>query len=288
LKELVHFAKQVTPWQLKLAVKWVTVHSPVPYSVWAGLGLYRRGQMDNPGYALEIFEKNYNPVKAYLPDSFTVLELGPGDSLATALTATAHGAREVYLVDARADARMDIEVYNRVYDTLKPIPGLPDRFNSVDEMLRYTQATYLTQGLQSLKQIPSNTIDFVFSNVVLEHLLLDEFEAIIQELYRLQKPGGVAFHIIDLRDHLNDSLNSLRFSPRVWSLVTDKLGSYTNRLRASQILDIFRRAGYQIFEQQQTHWSEIPIPREKLHPNFQRLSDDDLRTSGLDIGVRKA
>jgi hypothetical protein len=55
-------------------------------------------------------------------------------------------------------------------------------------------------------------------------------------------------------------------------------GFYTNRLRYSQMLGIFKKAGFEIEVVHVGRWQKLPIPREKLAPEFWKLTDDDLLT----------
>jgi len=72
------------PWQLKIAAKIVLSRLPLSYRAWSRLRLFRHGAMDDPSSALEIFREHFN--RSGIARGFTMLELGPGDSLASAVT----------------------------------------------------------------------------------------------------------------------------------------------------------------------------------------------------------
>jgi SAM-dependent methyltransferase len=279
------------PWWAKVAAKVVMARLPVSYERWRQLGVFRHGEMLDPDYAIRVFDRHYDRVKATLPPDFAVLELGPGDSLATAVIAAARGASQVYLVDAGAFASMEgVAGYNALAERLAslgmPVKGAP--FASVQAMLAATNATYLTEGLSSLSGLPDRSFDLVFSQAVLEHVALGEFDVTMREMYRVQKPGTATSHRVDLQDHLAHSLNSLRFSRAVWeSKLMSSSGFYTNRLRASQVLDAIRRAGYQVELYAPDEWPTLPLPKRKMHPDFARLAEDDLRVRGLDVVARR-
>ena len=84
------------------------------------------------------------------------------------------------------------------------------------DLLEACRATYLTDGLQSLKSVPVGTVDFAWSHAVLEHIALSEFDGAARELHRVLRASGVTSHRIDLQDHLSESLHSLRFPERIW------------------------------------------------------------------------
>ncbi len=183
---------------------------------------------------------------------------------------------------------MSIEPYNEVLKDLSLATSSDTVFDSLDDVMSFTDSAYLVDGLVSLRQIPQNSVNFVFSNAVLEHVRLHEFEDTIRALFKLQTPGGVASHTIDLKDHLAHSLNSLRFSQRLWeSDLFSRSGFYTNRLRARQIVEIFEIAGYEVLEQRPKKWDGMPLPTKKLHKDYADLPQDDLLTKGLDITMRK-
>jgi len=54
----------------------------------------------------------------------------------------------------------------------------------------------------------------------LEHIRKKEFVDTIIETKRILKPNGICSHEIDLRDHLNESLNNLRFSENFGNLIS--------------------------------------------------------------------
>jgi hypothetical protein len=91
---------QSVPWQLKIAAKIVLVRVPVPYHLWEKIGLFKQGGMDRPDYALKAFRLLFDAVSfARKSESFVALELGPGDSLCSALIARTFGASRTFLVD---------------------------------------------------------------------------------------------------------------------------------------------------------------------------------------------
>jgi len=277
------FFKSLTPWWTKIIFKVLSSRLRLPYNLWRKIGIFKHGSMLKPDYAIHVFEKHLQQCEDYLPDNFSVLELGPGDSLSTALIASNQGASRILLVDNDTFASSDIKNYSLLYEHL----GIPSH-NSIEEMLRETTTNYYVDGLESLKSIQSNTVDFIFSQAVLEHIYLDEFEETINELFRIQKLGGISSHRIDFKDHLAKSLNSLRFSKEFWeSAWFASSGFYTNRLRESQVTDYFYKAGYEILVRETDCWEELPLPRAILHSEFEDFSDEDLLIRGLNLIVKK-
>ena len=90
------------PWWLIIGAKIALSSIPIPYSFWKRLRLFQHGEMDQPHRAFEVFIhyakmadvliKNASLPQLRVGGDFTVLELGPGDSLFTIMIAKALGA----------------------------------------------------------------------------------------------------------------------------------------------------------------------------------------------------
>jgi hypothetical protein len=279
--------KKAIPWWAKIGGKITLSHIHFPYKLWRRLSIFQHGLMLDPIYAQRVFLHHYERVRTYLPSNYTLLELGPGDSLATALMGAAHGAKCIWLVDAGAFAEQDVAKYADLQAQLG-MPWINQHYADIQALLQDTNASYWTEGLRSLQKIPAAKIDFIFSQAVLEHVLLSEFESTMAELFRIQPPGGVASHRIDLQDHLEHSLHSLRFSEQRWeSALYIRSGFYTNRLRASQIVNIVCKVGYEILDQQNDTWDKLPIDRSVLAAPFASMPDEELLIRSMDLVVRK-
>jgi SAM-dependent methyltransferase len=145
----------------------------------------------------------------------------------------------------------------------------------------------VTHGLAGLRTIPDSSVDFIWSQAVLEHVRKSEFETTMRELRRILKPTGACSHRIDLRDHLSASLNNLRFPNAVWeSAFFANSGFYTNRLGYGEMQAAFKAAGYEVVVGQVDRWQTPPLPRGKMAPEFSHRTDDDLAISGFNIVLR--
>lgn len=91
--------------------------------------------------------------------------------------------------------------------------------------------------------LPDNSVDFVFSNTVLEHV--SKPKEVLANSFRMLKPGGCSVHVIDFRDH-RDFQKPLDF------LKLDATEYYgvcphgENRLRAGDFVDVFADTGFEI------------------------------------------
>ena len=286
------FLKKNMPWWTKIIIKLIMKRLPIPYSMLSNyLKIFRHGEMLDPNYAYGVFYFHYNKVKNYLPKMYTLCEIGPGDSVSTSIIANKFGASETYLIDAGDFVKKEISEYKKLYDLLAE-KGLKnkglDNIYDFESLLKENNSKYLTKGLDSLKSLKSNSIDFFMSQAALEHISLNQFKQTQIEIKRILKPTGIVSHKVDLKDHLSSSLNNLRFSENIWeSKFMSSSGFYTNRLRYDQMISIFKDSGFKVVNTSIQTWDEIPIPRSKLASKFKNLSDDELRISGFHILLKE-
>lgn len=275
-------------WALKIAAKLVLSRLPVRYDYWKRLGLFRHGRMDSTDYAEKIF--NLHVGRAYpegLPAGACILELGPGDSIVSSLVAFAHGAARTVLVDVGPYACRDVSFYRRVSAQMSErnmaIPDLSGA-RCFEDVLAKSRAEYFTAGLESLRAIPTESVDFLWSHSVLEHVRVEELSDLLGELRRILKPSGLSSHNVDYQDHLAGALNNLRFSEQTWeSALFASSGFYTNRVPAIAMHSLFRQVGFRVLDEAFGRWPYLPTPRDAMSKQFDKYSDDDLlnRTSSV-------
>jgi SAM-dependent methyltransferase len=294
--------KKAIPWWLKIGAKIVLARLPIPYTFWKRVGLFELGDMNHPKRALEIFLEHARTGDVVIEegsllkfkmrgDIYAVLELGPGDSLFTALISKSLGASQTWLVDVGSFATKDSRAYANMIDCLYQ-HGLrvPSAASSmiVGQILKVCAAEYLTDGVRSLTQLSPNSVDYCFSNVVLEHIPKADFISLAEELFRVMRPDGVSVHRVDLRDHLGERLNNLRFAEATWEgALFRKSGFYTNRIRFGEIIALFEHAGFDCQLSRVVRWAVLPTPRAKLNEAFRHLPEDDLLVSVFDLILRR-
>lgn len=253
--------------------------------------MFRAGAMDVPEYAFDVFKKHFETAGLAGQRDFAVLELGPGDSLLTALYSRAFGAAHTWLVDVAPLAVQDIGLFICAEQMLSrynmPALGMA-AIPSVRAALEHLDTSYLTQGLESLRTIPNGAVDLVFSQAVLEHVRLADFAKVAQEMRRILKPDGVASHVIDFRDHLQNGLNNLRFSQRIWeSEFMARSGFYTNRLAWPQMEKQFRDAGFSVELRSSEIWPNgLPTLQSKMTFPFRSMQPEELMVMGAHVLLR--
>lgn len=278
------------PWWSKIVAKIVLSRLPFGYSVWQKLGLFRHGKMDQSAYVIGVFNAHCERagLKGDLKDR-VILELGPGDSIATAIVAASHGATAI-LVDSGKYVSEDVNLYKSMAEDLERLGLNPPDLSSakkIEDIVNLCGAVYHTAGLGSLKTIAQDSVDLIFSQAVLEHVREHEFIQTMVECKRVLKNNGIASHRVDLKDHLGGGLNNLRFSNRVWeSDFFAHSGFYTNRIRFSKMIRFMKEAGFEIEHSKVDRWDAIPIARNKLAEEFIQESDNDLLIKGFDVVLK--
>ena len=283
--------KMLFPWWLKIFTKVILSRLPIKYSTWRSISLFCHSapNVNESATALKIIERYLSIAQQYitLEKDYNCLELGPGDSIITSLAAKKRGAKKYWLVDIEKYASTDLK---HLVDTSLDMGIIHDhysKFHSTEDFLEYNQIQYKTEGMQSYTEIPSSSIDLIWSKSVLEHIHIEKFENTLTELHRILKHNSVAIHSIDFRDHLSSSINNLRFNKAIWeSYLFRNSGFYTNRLRPSQMIDLFSKNGFDVSIFRQDFNDKLSLPRTKLSKDFRELSDDDLRTTGMILVAR--
>jgi cyclopropane fatty-acyl-phospholipid synthase-like methyltransferase len=95
-------------------------------------------------------------------------------------------------------------------------------------------------------------VDAIVSHTVLEHISPHVIEELVRDFRRVLNPGGMILHGIDHSDHRANvdtrlsRIDFLRYSDKIWNLLCIDPQDYTNRLRHSDYVAIFRAAGFEI------------------------------------------
>lgn len=248
--------------------------------------------MADPSYAMRIFESHMaHADRLGINNNGTFLELGPGDSAASALLASIRGASTVYLVDVGDFITRDMDFYAKLIHSPEPNEAssrFPDTWTDFNSMLEACNARYFVEGLDSLAAIPNDSVHFIWSQAVLEHVRVHDFSGIVSRMYRVLSPGGGCSHLIDLKDHLGGALNNLRFSHSFWEQEwVASSGFYTNRLRPLDILDVFEKAGFQIIRAEIDRWDKLPTPRKRMAQPFRDMKEEELLAKRMRLVIQK-
>lgn len=271
------------------------------------LGARNRASMPMPPYYIQRINRMLRFAKSYgIPkDGIRLIELGTGwchwEALTTRLffdvRATLYdvwdnrqiGALKSYVAqlydsldlleidDAqRASAEKTIAVIREVadYDALYALLGFE----------------YVLDPEGKLNQIEKESFDFAVSGGVLEHVLARDAPEIINNIGRVLKRGGLSVHSINIRDHLYlydrtvSPKQYLRYSDRVWSLCFKNDLQYINRIQRSEWLELFRKAGLSLAEEQ---IEPEDLSGLRIAPEYKKFEKKDLCCGGLLLVHRK-
>lgn len=280
----------VIPWWGKICLKILLSRLPLTYVLWRKLGLFRHGKMDQISYVQGVFQTHCKQAgfQGNL-NGRVILELGPGDSISTVVMAASYGARAL-LVDTGFYASTDLKLLVSIAEHLKQLGLSPPDLSaarSIDEVLISCGGAYKTEGLSSLREIRSESVDFIFSHAVLEHVREHEFLDTMNECRRILKRHGLASHRVDLKDHLGGGLNNLRFSKKIWeSKFFVCSGFYTNRIRYSRMINLMTQAGFEVCTSRVSRWDSLPISRDSLSAESSQESEEDLLINGFDVVLK--
>jgi cyclopropane fatty-acyl-phospholipid synthase-like methyltransferase len=284
---------KLIPWYLKILLKIILARLPVNiHRFWRNLGIFKHGDMDNSSYVINNFESliKFGDVNKSTLNNKNLLEVGCGDSIGSAVVAASYGMSSI-LVDVDSFATKEIEIYKKILNEINAQRKTSLDFNGVysfEDLLQVCKASYLTRGTSSLKDIDSSSVDFIISQACLEHVRKDEFKEFIEETYRLSKQDGLSIHSIDFKDHLSYSLNNLRFSELLWeSDFMASSGFYTNRLRYSEMREIFIDAGFEIVCENISSWENLPLTTNKFNKAFKDFDENDLKVKEVVICLKK-
>lgn len=128
----------------------------------------------------------------------TVLELGPGGTLASQLLLASAGVDMVVADPYHAPwTDGNVALYQRIAETGYGPDGALRR--AIDRRHWQGGVRVLTEPAEALMSLADGEVDVVVSNAVLEHVA--DKDAAARELVRVSRLGAWQFHQIDLRDH---------------------------------------------------------------------------------------
>lgn len=284
--------KECLPWWSKILLKLFFSRLPFNYQFWNNIQIFKHGSMVEAAVSLPMVLAHARD--AGILDGITlnkkainVLEFGPGDSISSAIIFDALGANKCHLIDVDDYATRELGVYLDLVALMVKMgitcpPSIVEKIKGGEYFNNYK-----TSGFNALKQIPDKSIDYSFSNAVLEHVHLEQLQLLLGELKRVSVSGALSFHRVDLKDHLSESLNSLRFNSIVWESELFKTsGFYTNRLRLSDWKKILEENQLSYKIHRVRRWDKLPVAKNKMNIDFSGKSEEDLLVHGFDLIVK--
>ncbi|MCA8925043.1 MAG: class I SAM-dependent methyltransferase [Planctomycetes bacterium] len=285
--------------------------SAVAFGLWEDLRAIARTEQSTLDHVIHAYA-SYADVLQRLDfelEGAEVLELGPGHSLLGGVLLFLWGAARYSAVDPFPIACLEPEVFQALLDrlALPSLLGARDpaaaRRAQEDMRARFERAVRFTAGgvefdpdLLDLRQEDAAqlshadaSVDLVASTSVLEHVR--DLDAVAAECARVLRPGGLALHQIDFRDHRDfaQPWAFLEHSSEAWERMhAERPFDYTNRRRLGDALAAFAKAGLELVHRDDYERAALaPERAARFAPEFRDRSQEDLEVLGSLLAYRK-
>jgi len=217
----------------------------------------------DPIKAREVFELygRFSPVRGK-----DILEIGPGHTLEVLAQAKVEGAKSCTAIDIVDYRSSDQAGYGGV------------------TFVRYDGRTI---------PLESASCDLIWSHTAFEHLRYPG--QTVEECFRVLRPGGSLIALIDLGDHAfygveqpqpDKVFDCLRYPEWLWNLMRWNRSSYTNRLRKSKWIKLFKEAGFVVRHEESQKSRPITDALPSL-PYLHRFSHEDAVTHVMTVCLEK-
>ena len=224
----------------------------------------------------------------------SIVEIGPGSDFGAQLILASLGAN-VSLLD-RFLTPFDPDYHPRLYAEIANLWDGPkgELEAAISGGHEASSLRLFPEPAEQMESIPDASIDFTYSNAVLEHVA--DVRAVTTELARISKPGGMGMHQIDLRGHrdFDRPLEHIIAQEEVFQNTAPKIAyDYGNRLRMIEFHAYFESAGFAVTEDHVTDFTEPPYLAEALprirssNSQYRFWPEDDLRRVGGFLFVRR-
>ena len=105
------------------------------------------------------------------------------------------------------------------------------RYNKFDE-----KCTYITNTEPNLKCLSSNTFDFVYTNIVLQHMAPRYQVEYIKEFFRILKPGGIA--LFQVRTSKGSSHKPGSLAEKMYNFKMERLKPFWKTVRGRPPIEV--------------------------------------------------
>jgi hypothetical protein len=308
---------RVRSWRVKGIIQ--RVLSAIPYGTPINNSLQiKLGDLRNFDRNIDIKVADWSSILTYLVavqrgklEGQTILEIGTGWYPTLPLCFVLAGAVRVYTIDLtkhiswlltrRMLKALDPHLDSIAAATHRPASDVRDVYHrltlakSLPELLSRANIVYRApQDGSALTWLRDGTLDLVYSNSVLEHVVPSALCPLMRESWRTLSENGLMIHAVACNDHYahfdnNISfVNYLRFPDKQWAFWNCRL-NYQNRLRASDFTRIARKCGFEIIHERRHVRLGVDeaLSRIELAPQFAAYNLDDLRSTSVNFVAAK-
>jgi len=242
----------------------------------------------------------------------TVAELGPGSTLGAGIAALLSGSSEYYALDIQnyigKDSLLnDFESMLTIFKN-RHCEGIefPHHILTEDILSKSLEESRINSIRNSIiangsdsefikyyapwtdeKLIVFESVDYIFSQCVLEHV--DALKECYDAMHKWLRRDGFSSHLVDFQCHsFTKHWNGhWAYSTKEWNSIKGTNDWAINRLPASKHNEFALNAGFQIINFKRRYATTKGLTREKLSSEFSYIQEEDLKTTFIDIFLRK-
>ena len=182
------------------------------------------------------------------------IEIGPGDNIGAAYSFLAHGAKKIYLIEKYDNINLNIKTIDILNELDQAYGRNTIKWSDVVEK-NSDKYKFNPDKICIKTDLFENTnfadkVDFIYSNDVIEHV--NNVRTVFLHSYNILKKDGIFINNIDFAGHNafsnnKDPLDFLTCKDFMWNLMFSHLET-TNKIRFSQVIEIAKDAGFEIFD----------------------------------------
>lgn len=222
---------------------------------------FREFRIENAGFHLHNLQ-TYFPKQAL--ESAVLFEFGAGWELGIPLIFAGLGIGQQRVYDLHRHARLSLlqaswkqilahrqaieQQTGRKFSTSRIEHSGPKSWRMLSQEMGIQ---YQAPGDARATGLSDSSVDFCHNSSTLEHIASEDIHSILEEMYRILKPGGILSCVIDLQDHYSyadpqiSPYHFLQYSRSAWEQFNPAF-HFQNRLRHPDYRHLFEQAGFEV------------------------------------------